>query len=269
MEYTMITGASGGIGEALAYKVAERKHNLVLVARQETKLVRLSNILTDTYGCHVKYIVADLSKPTGANQLFEAINALELKVTVLINNAGIGSSGLFTDIEHNTEIDLIQLNVVSLVSLSHHFLTTMKGMKRGTLINVASMTAFMPVPYMATYAASKAFVRSFTEALHEEYKPFGIHVMLVCPGLTKTNFNTAAGLDSMKGPALSSDYATAATQSPDEVAEEILTALDAKKSKLITGGKNRLGARILALLPNSLIARFMAGFYRKKLQNIA
>jgi len=184
---------------------------------------------------------------------------------MLINNAGIGSSGEFTDIDLPSELSLLQLNIASLVNLSHLYLAEMKKKRKGTLINVASMTAFMPVPYMATYAASKIFVRSFTEALTQEYKHYGIHVMLLSPGLTRTRFNEAAGLNSEKGNALSSDYTNATTQTPEEVATETLRALDRKKHFYVSGGKNRWGMRLLALLPNSMIAKFMADSYRKKI----
>ncbi|MBS7564782.1 SDR family oxidoreductase [Mucilaginibacter sp. Bleaf8] len=269
MEYTLITGASGGIGEALAHGLAARKHNLVLVARSADKLRELHRILTDKYKTDVKFIAADLSKPDAPRQLFDETQKQGLEISMLINNAGIGSSGEFTDIDLNAELSLLQLNITSMVHLSHLYLAKMKKKRKGTLINIASMTAFMPVPYMATYAASKVFVRSFTEALTQEYKPYGIQVMLLSPGLTRTNFNEAAGLNSEKGNALSSDYSNAPTQTPEEVATETLSALDKKKHFHISGSKNRWGMRLLALLPNRMITGFMADSYRKKInQNL-
>jgi short-subunit dehydrogenase len=264
MEYTLITGASGGIGKALAHQLAARRHNLLLVARNADKLSTLQRELTGKYQTYVKIITADLSKPDAAQQLFVETQKQGLEISTLINNAGIGSSGEFTDISLSSEHSLLQLNIVSLVTLSHMYLGEMKKKRKGILINVASMTAFMPVPYMATYAASKVFVRSFTEALTQEYKPYDIQVMLLSPGLTRTNFNEAAGLNSEKGNALSSDYSTASTQTPEEVATETLKALDKNKHFHISGRKNRWGMRILALLPNKMITKFMADSYRKK-----
>jgi short-subunit dehydrogenase len=265
MEYTLITGASGGIGEALAHGLAARKHKLVLVARDAEKLSRLQRELTGKYQTDVKFITADLSKPDAPGKLFDETQKQGLEICILVNNAGIGSSGEFTDIDLLSELSLLQLNIVSLVNLSHLYLAEMKKKRKGTLINLASMTAFMPVPYMATYAASKVFVRSFTQALTQEYKPYGIHVMLLSPGLTRTNFNQAAGLNGQKGNALSSDYSNAATQTPEEVATETLSALDRKKHFHVSGGKNRWGMRLLALLPNGMIAKIMADSYRKKI----
>jgi short-subunit dehydrogenase len=269
MAYTLITGASGGIGEALAHGLAARKHKLVLVARNTDKLRELHQVLTDKYKTDVKYITSDLSEPEAPRRLFDETQRQGLEVSMLINNAGIGSSGEFTDIDLTSQLRLLQLNIASLVSLSHLYLAEMKKKRKGVLINISSMASFMPVPYMATYAASKAFVRSFTQALTQEYQPYGIHVMLLSPGLTRTSFNEAAGLISEKGNALSSDYATASTQTPEEVAAEILQALDRKKHFHISGGKNRWGMRLMALLPNSFIATFVAGSYRKKInQNL-
>ncbi|WP_158826171.1 SDR family NAD(P)-dependent oxidoreductase [Mucilaginibacter lacusdianchii] len=264
MEYTLITGASGGIGEALAHGLAARKHHLVLVARNADKLSKMRDELTTKYQADIKIIVADLSNRDAPLQLFNETQRQGLNISMLINNAGIGSSGEFTDINLSSELSLLQLNIVSLVTLSHLYLAEMKKKRRGTLINIASMTAFMPVPYMATYAASKVFVRSFTEALTQEYKPYGIQVMLLSPGLTRTNFNEAAGLNSKKGNALSSNYATASTQTPEEVATETLNALGKNKHFHISGKKNRWGMRILALLPNKMITKYMADSYRKK-----
>lgn len=264
MTVSLITGATSGIGEALCYKLAEKKQNLLLVARNEQKLKQFSSELAGRYGIEVHYIVADLTRPEAANYVFQESIRKNLSVELLINNAGIGSSGEFTEIELLSELNLIQLNIASLVSLSHLFLSDMKKHKRGALINIASMTAFSPVPYMATYAASKAFVRSFTQALSEEYKPYGLQVMLVCPGLTRTNFNKAAGLDSARAKALSSDYKNSSTQTPEEVVLEIVEAMDKKKSFIVSGSRNRLALKISALLPSSVIIKYMGSSYREK-----
>lgn len=269
MEYTLITGASGGIGEALAYKLGEKKHNLVLVARNAYRLDQLCRILMDRHEIDVQFIAVDLSKYDAPQQVFGETQKRGLEISTLFNVAGIGTSGEFTDVNLQSELNVIQLNIVSLVALSHLYLSEMKKKGRGSLINVASMTAFMPLPYMATYAASKVFVRSFTEALSQEYKPYGIHIMLLCPGLTRTNFNKAAGLGSKKANALSSDYSNSPSQTPEEVATETLKALDKKKLFFISGYKNRVGMKILALIPNAVIAKFFGNTYRKKInQNL-
>lgn len=264
MKYTLITGASGGIGEALAVKLAAKKHNLILVARNAEKLARLCAHLQETYGVHADYIAADLTKPEAPFQIFDKTKKENREIHTLINNAGIGSGGAFAALNLQSELDLMQLNNASLVAMTHLFMQPMLERKSGEIINVASLAAFIPIPYMATYAASKVFVRSFTEAITQECKPYNIQVMLFAPGLTKTNFNQAAGINNEKGVGLSSDYQTAETQTPEEVADELLKALEAKKHFQISGSRNRMGARLASLLPNAMITRFMANTYRKK-----
>ncbi|GAA5024773.1 short-chain dehydrogenase [Marivirga lumbricoides] len=268
MKVTLITGASGGIGEAIANKLAARKHNLLLVARNADKLARQCKELAGKFGINAQFIKADLAKPSSAEQVFAETQQRGLEIHMLINNAGIGSGGEFSELSLKSELDLIQLNISSLVTLTHLFLPQMQNRKSGTIINVASMAAFGPVPYMATYAASKVFVRSFTEAITQECLPYQVHIMLFCPGLTKTNFNSAAGIDNEIAKGLSSDYNTAPTQTPEEVADEMMKALEKRKHFAISGRLNRFGATISALFPNVRIARFIAKSYQKEL-NIA
>jgi len=265
MNYTLITGASGGIGEALARKLAKQKHNLVLVARNAEKLAHLSQSLREQYGVQVAFIAADLTRPDAPYQIYRETQEQGWEIDTLVNNAGIGSGGEFATLSLQSELDLLQLNNASLVAMTHLFLQPMRERRSGSLVNVASLAAFMPVPYMATYAASKVFVRSFTEALAEECKPYTVHVMLFAPGLTKTNFNESAGINNEKAVGLSSDYQTAATQTADEVADELVKALDAKKQFYVSGRRNRFGSCLVALLPNAMIVRYMARSYRAKL----
>jgi len=265
MPYTLITGASGGIGYALASRLAAHKHNLLLVARNAEKLTQLSHQLQAQYGVQVAFIAADLAQPEAAQHIYREAQQHHWDVDLLVNNAGVGSGGEFATLSLPSELALLQLNIVSLVALTHLFLQPMRQRRSGTIINLASMTAFMPVPYMATYAASKVFVRSFTEALTQECQPYGVDVLLFAPGLTKTNFNEAAGINKEKAVGLNSDYKTAAAQTPEEVAQELVNAWQAKKAFHIAGRRNRWGARLLAVLPNSLLARYMARSYQKKL----
>jgi len=264
MKVILITGASGGIGEALAVKLAERKHNLVLVARSANKLTVQCEQLAEKFGINAQFIAADLTKAETAEHIFSETQQRGLEIEMLINNAGVGSGGEFSELTLKSELDLLQLNISSLVALTHLFLPQMQKRKSGTIINVASMAAFMPIPYMATYAASKVFVRSFTEAITEECRPYNIHVMLLCPGLTKTNFNKAAGIENEKGKGLNTEY-NSSTQTPEQVADEALKALDKGKHFIVSGKKNRLGANIVALLPNAMFVRGFAKSYRKKI----
>ena len=266
MDVILITGASGGIGEAIVNQLAERKHNLLLVARNAQKLKEQCLKLKEDFGINADFIAADLSKTDMAQQIFEETQKRGLNVTMLINNAGIGSGGEFSTLTLKSELDLIQLNVSSLVSLTHLFLPQMQMRMHGTILNVASLAAFIPIPYMAIYAASKAFVRSFTQAITQECAPYNIHVTLFCPGLTKTNFNSAAGIDNEIGKGLSSDYQNAPTQTPEEVAVEVMKALDQNKQVAVSGALNRMAANLVALIPNPVMTRMFARSYRKKIK---
>ena len=263
MNVTLITGASGGIGQALAYKLAERKHNLVLVARSADKLAALCTELTQNAGIQAQYIEVDLTKPDAAATVFAETIKRGLAVDWLINNAGIGAGGEFIDLPLQGQLAMMQLNMSSLVALTHYFLPAMRTRKKGTIINVSSMAAFMPAPYMAVYAATKAFVRSFTEALYEECTPYQVRVMLLCPGLTKTNFMDAAELANATGKALTEG---APLQTPDQVADEALKGIDAGKRMVVSGAVNKWMAKLTALAPNSVSASFMAKSYRSRLK---
>lgn len=266
MKVTLITGASGGIGKAIAIKLAKRKQNLVLVARTESKLKALAEQLTRQHQISVEYISADLSKADAAQKVFDETQKRQLDIEMLINNAGVGSGGEFSQLTLKSELDMLQLNISSLVALTHLFLPQMKQRKSGTIINVASMASFIPVPYMATYSASKVFVRHFTQALAQECKPYKVHVMLLCPGLTKTNFNKAADIDNEISKGLNSEYKNSSTQTPEQVAEEALKALDKGKDFIVSGRMNRMAAKLSALLPNAFLAKIFANSYRKKLE---
>ncbi len=265
MKVILITGASGGIGEAIVNKLAERKKDLLLVARNAEKLNEQCIQLNRRFGIKAQYIATDLSEVGSAQHLFLETQDRGLEIEMLINNAGVGSGGTFSSLMLQSELDLIHLNVSSLVALTHLFLNQMQKRNSGAIVNVASMAAFMPIPYMATYAASKAFVRSFTQSITEECKTYNIEVTLFCPGLTKTNFNTAAGINGEIGKGLSSDYDHAPTQTPEEVATELMKALDKKQQFAISGNLNRFGAAMIALIPNKFITLMMAKMYRKRL----
>src|SRR6267143_1548984 len=171
MNTTLITGASSGIGEAFARKLAGQGHNLLLVARSEDKLINLCNELGRINSTRAQYVAMDLSDRDAPARLFEETQQRGLEIDFLINNAGFGSMGEFTKLDLERELGMIDLNVRSLVELTHRFLVPMRERKTGSIINVASTAGFQPVPFMATYAATKAFVLSFSEALAEENRP--------------------------------------------------------------------------------------------------
>lgn len=260
MNVTLITGATSGIGEALAHQLAGRKHNLLLVARNEQKLKQLCHDLADKKKIETFYIVANLSEPNAALDVFEESKRKNLLVNVLVNNAGIGSSGEFIKNNLQSELGMLQVNNASMVALCHLFLPDMISNNSGNIINIGSMTAFLPFPYMSVYAASKVFVRSFTQALTAECKPYGVNIMLFCPGLTTSNFMSTPANNNKWGEVLT---AGSNTQTPEQVATEMIRALEKKKTFHVSGRANAMTAKMTALIPNATMARIFAKRMRK------
>jgi len=254
MNTTLITGASSGIGEAFARKLAARGHNLLLVARSEDKLVTLCSELGRSANIRAQFVAMDLSKPDAAARLFEETTTRDLQIDFLINNAGFGSMGDFAKLDLDRELGMIELNVRALVELTYRFLQPMRERKGGTIINVASTASFQPVPFMATYAATKAFVLSFSEALWEENRPHGIQVMALCPGVTETGFFAASQMQ--RPPAR-------LVQTPEEVVDIGLRALKRHKSSAICGWTNFLAVETERLVPRTWVLRAVGSVLRK------
>jgi uncharacterized protein len=249
MNASLITGASSGIGEVFARRLAARGRNVLLVARSEEKLITLCNELGRSNSIRAQYVALDLSLPESPARLFEEAGKRGLAVELLVNNAGFGSFGDFSKADLARELNMIDLNIKALVELTYRFLQPMRERKQGAIINVASTAAFQAVPFMGTYAATKAFVLSFSEALWEENRSFGIKVMALCPGVTDTNFFEAARGE--KPPAR-------ASQTPEEVVETALRGLARGRSHIISGWANRAMMEAERLAPRSLVTR-MAG----------
>lgn len=186
--YTLITGASSGIGYELSLKFGENHHNLVICARNKEKLENLSNLLQTKYKIKVLVVVADLTVDADINRLFNTLEENNIFIDILCNNAGFGDYGDFLDSDIIKIDKMIELNIKSLIKLSYHFGNLMKINKNGRIINIASIGSFVPGPKMAVYYATKAFVLSFSESLSLELKNDNIKVCALCPGPTKTNF---------------------------------------------------------------------------------
>ncbi|MDH3641337.1 MAG: SDR family oxidoreductase [Gammaproteobacteria bacterium] len=184
-KWALVTGASSGIGAELARVYAQNHHNVIVVARREDKLTILADELR-LKGVEVHVIAMDLATKKSPRRLFSAVQDLDVHVDVLVNNAGFTHHGPFVEMNSSEVIDMVQLNMSTLAALSHHFAGPMVAAGEGRILNVASITAFQPVPGFALYAAGKAFVLSFTEALSEELKGTGVSVTVLCPGLTDT-----------------------------------------------------------------------------------
>ena len=263
MKATLITGASSGIGEAFARRLAAERHNLVLVARSENKLHELCDELMLEHEITAHYVAVDLTDYEADRRLFDETQKHNLEIDWLINNAGIGSMGDFARLELESELEMISLNVMALVVLTHHYLQKMRERgSGGTIINIASTASFQPVPFMATYAATKAFVRSFSEAVAEENRPFNINVLALCPGPTETNFFDAANI----GTNVKDAFMKKGMQTSEEVVEAALSALNRGQSTAISGWTNWLMARLGNFVPNALITRAVGSVLRPKFE---
>lgn len=194
-EIILITGASSGIGYEMAKQLAQEKYDLILVARRLENLELLKASLEERYDITVFAMRADLADPQQAITLYQTIQQKGLRVHMLVNNAGFGEYGLFTDIPLEKQLEMVQVNISSLMVLSHLFLSDMKKEGRGTVMNVASLLSFLPFPYYAVYSATKAFVLAFTETVSAELEGTGVEVKALCPGPVATEFNTQAMLN--------------------------------------------------------------------------
>lgn len=257
MNTTLITGASSGIGAAFARKLAGRGRNVLLVARAEDKLIALCNELGRLTSIRAQYLALDLKQPNAAAQLFEETKKRELEIDMLINNAGFGSMGDFVRVDLEHELEMIQLNVRAVVDLTHRFLRPMRERKHGTIINVASTAGFQAVPYMATYAASKAFVLSFSEAIAEENRLHGIHVMALCPGVTETNFFEASNIDR---PPMRTIH------TPEEVVDAALRGLARHKTVVISGWTNWFTVEAERFVPRSMVTKVAGKALRSRFE---
>jgi short-subunit dehydrogenase len=258
MKTTLITGASSGIGEAFARRLAAQGENVLLVARTEEKLSALCSELGRAHNINAQFVALDLVEKDAPAKLFEETEERGLEVEFLINNAGFGSMGDFTTLEIERELLMIDLNVKALVALTYLFLKPMRERGRGSIINVASTAGFQPVPYMTTYAATKAFVLSFSDALWEENRAHGITVMALCPGVTDTNFFAAS---EMERPPMR------VSQTPEEVVETALSGLKRGRGHIISGWTNYLLTETERLVPRSVVTRIAGKVLRTQSEN--
>lgn len=258
MNYTLITGASSGIGFELAHVFAKNNHNLVLVARSEEKLKVLKSEIEKSSAVVAEVIAIDLSKQNSAEELFNAVRKKNINIDVLVNNAGFGDHGLFLTADKNKIEEMILLNILTLTKLTKLFLPAMVEAKRGKILNVASTAAFQPGPLMSVYYATKAYVLSFSEGLYEELKGTGVSTTAVCPGPTVSGFQDAANM---------SDIALLSTMklpTSKDVAEFAFTALMNDKAVAIHGFVNSMMAHSTGLVPRSLIRKLVMKLQEKR-----
>lgn len=249
----LITGASSGIGEALARQFAAKDFDLVITARREDRLAALAEALGESV--EVRIVACDLGKPEGARQLIDSVSALDVEIDVLVNNAGIAYSKFFTELDQEEIDGLIQLNMSTLSTLTHHYAGEMQQRGFGRILNVASVAGFQPVPSMSLYAASKAFVVSLSEALSEELRGTGVSVTALCPGLTKTEMADALVQQAQDLPPFV--MATAA-----EVAREGYDAMMAREVIRIPGIANQAAVAWAQVQPRWLV-RGLGGMFAR------
>ena len=247
----LVTGASSGIGESSAQQLAARGADLILTARRRDRLDALADRLREAHGVHVEVIDMDLGEPDAAEQLFQKTEGAGRRVDVLVNNAGFGIHESFTDIAWERTQSQLQLNILSLTQLTHRFVRAMLARDRGWVLNVASIGAYMPVPSYAAYAASKAYVRNFSEALAHELRRTSVRVTCLCPGATATEFMAVAGHDVPAGLRF-------ALMSPDRCARIGLRALFAGRRNVVAGWSNGIAMWFMRFLPRWAIVRIAA-----------
>lgn len=230
----LITGASGGIGTALAEVFARNGYDLVLTARRRDKMETLAATLQKTYGVAVEIVEADLHRPDAPQMIYDTLREKGIEVEILVNNAGYGLWGRFDRLGEAEQIAMVQLNIAALTALTHRFVQDMLKRKSGRILNVASTAAFQAGPQMAVYYATKSFVLSFSEALAFELKPEGIAVTCLCPGPTHTGFAQHAGTGGTRA------FHLLSGMSAMRVAELGFKALMKKKRVYVPGFLNRL-----------------------------
>lgn len=262
MGTALITGASSGIGAAFAEALAQRGMNVVLVARSEDRLRQLANDLQAKHVVKADVVVQDLTHPDAATAVFKAVEALGIEVEMLVNNAGFGDYGAFGDRPRQKQMDMIQLNISALVDLTHQFLPQMQQRQAGSILNIASIAGFQPMPYLAVYAATKAFVLSFSEALWAENRSQGVHVMAVCPGPTESSFFDVADFPKT----LASDGQGIVPA--EVVVKEALEGLKNKQLSVVTGGiGNQAIVNAARFLPRQTLVNGIAKVFRPKSAN--
>jgi short-subunit dehydrogenase len=246
------------LGTAFAEALARRGFDLVVVARRRERLEALAEELRDCYEVAVQVLAADLTQAADL-QAIESRVASDASLTVLVNNAGVGTIGRFAELDPDREEAEVRLNVVALSRLTRAALPGMIARGLGGIINVSSVTALLPGPYHATYGATKAFVNSFTEALHEELRGTGVRVQALCPGFTRTEFQERAGVASRRVPSF-------AWMSPEYVAEASLAALRRGALVCVPGPLYQSLTTLVALLPRSLV-RSIHGITSRRVLN--
>lgn len=250
--WALITGASSGIGKALAYRFAREGWRLALVARDAARLDALSRALTQELHTQALAIPADLASPDAPDGVFKRLNDRGIRISVLVNNAGSGACGLFHELPADKDRQMLSLNIAAVTSLTRLAVLHMRANGGGRILNVASTGAYQPGPYTAVYYATKAYVLSLSQALRKELKASGILVSALCPGATATEFSRRAGKADIKG-----------AMTPEKVADCAYKGLMRGKAVIIPGLRNKILIAASKLLPGSASAAVVARIQRR------
>ena len=254
-KWSLVTGASAGIGKALAQELAAGGTHLILTARRRDRLEELATHLRSKFRIQAEIFEADLSKPSAPQEIFNFTQEKGIAVDLLINNAGFGQFGELTTVDTQRLLDMVQVNCTAVLHLTRLFLPSMIARRSGDVLIVASTASFQAVPFISTYAATKVFDLYLAEGLAEEMKPHGIRVCALCPGTTESEFHEVAGHPS---------HSKGRQETAEKVAKTGLRALAAGKSYVISGLGNYLGAHGERLVPRRFVTRIAANLFRPK-----
>jgi short-subunit dehydrogenase len=256
MEYALITGSSKGIGRAIARELASRGYNVLLVARSEDLLQQLATELTSRHGIAVDFLALDLSSNEAPQNVYDWCRAKSYDVSILVNNAGYGLSGPFEKYSLPEHLNMMQLNMSTLVGITRLFLPDLHQRSRAHILNVASSAAYQAVPNLTLYAATKSFVLAFSRGLHQELHKSTVSVTCVSPGATDTDFPNRAQLGE-KGMKAAEKF----NMPPETVASLAVKGMLAGKTEVITGFINKIGAAMAWLLPKTMVERTAMKIY--------
>ena len=258
MSYALITGATKGIGKAIAHELAGRMYNVLLVARSENLLKELSEELKSKYSASCHYLVMDLSQPDASNKISQWIEKNNFPVSILVNNAGYTIWEEFEKTKWNDLMDMMQVNLISLTNLTHLIIPVLRKQKQSYILNVASTSAYQAIPTMSVYAATKAFVIMFTRGLKMELAKSNISVSCLSPGTTDTDFMNRANMDALK------ETAAKFNMKPEVVARIAVEGMLKGQAEIIPGFVNWISSKMTSLLPKSVAENIAKKIYTGK-----